>query len=478
MPPSPRCRPTFGRVTDVVLLTRALRLHDHPALAEAVARSPSVVPLFVLDDAIAASAFAAPNRAAFLCGTLARLRLDLRAIGGDLVVRRGDPARAAAAVAAEVDAPVLHATEDVTGFAERRQRALADACAAQGTELRLHPGVAIVGPGAVRPVGGDHYRVFSPYSRAWADAPRRPIAPTPTRVELPPGLSAGDLPEAQELAEGPPSPELPEPGEAAALAQLDRWAEDGLDGYEAGRDALAAHGTSRLSPYLHFGCLSPLEVESRLATRRGAAPFVRQLCWRDFYHQVTAAFPGIASQDYRPRGDEWAEDPDGAQVWRDGRTGYPIVDAGMRQLLAEGWMHNRTRLLTASFLVKDLRIDWRVGAAHFLDWLVDGDIAQNSANWQWVAGTGNDTRPNRVFNPMRQAERFDPDGRYVRRYVPELAGVEGKAVHQPWTLGGDELDRLGYPPPIVDHHAAAAALRSRGGGRPAGGDQQALPGMG
>ncbi len=185
------------------------------------------------------------------------------------------------------------------------------------------------------------------------------------------------------------------------------------------------------------------------------------MAWRDFHHQVLAARPDAARADYRPRGDAWREDPEALQAWREGRTGYPIVDAGMRQLRTEGWMHNRARLIVASFLTKTLYLDWRAGARHFLDHLADGDIANNQLNWQWVAGTGTDTRPNRVLNPLRQAERYDPTGRYVRRWVPELAGLENpREAHQPWRLGTSTLRRLGYPSPIVDLDTARNRFRA------------------
>jgi deoxyribodipyrimidine photo-lyase len=197
-----------------------------------------------------------------------------------------------------------------------------------------------------------------------------------------------------------------------------------------------------LSPYLHFGCVSPVELVGRADRRkRGVEPFLRQLAWRDFHHQVLAARPEAAHRDYRPRGDRWHRDDEALQAWRDGRTGYPLVDAGMRQLAREGWMHNRARLVTASFLTKHLYVDWRLGARHFFDLLVDGDIANNALNWQWVAGTGTDTRPNRVLNPTLQAKRYDPAGAYVRRYLPELGTPD-------------------YPPPIVDHRDAVAAFRA------------------
>jgi deoxyribodipyrimidine photo-lyase len=195
--------------------------------------------------------------------------------------------------------------------------------------------------------------------------------------------------------------------------------------------------------------------------RPGGEPFVRQLCWRDFHHQVLAANPSLPRRDYRPRGDRWSRSRRALEAWRAGLTGYPLIDAAMRQLAAEGFMHNRARMTVASFLTKDLYIDWRQGARHFWDLLSDGEIANNAGNWQWMAGTGNDTRPNRILSPLRQAERFDPEGDYVRRYLPELESIPGKAVHRPWLLDG--FGRLGYPAPIVGHDEAAAAFRARRG---------------
>jgi deoxyribodipyrimidine photo-lyase len=278
-------------------------------------------------------------------------------------------------------------------------------------------------------------------------------------VPAPNALRAGRLPSLAALVDGTPSPDRPEGGETAGRALLRSWGPAGLAQYADTHDDLAADDTSRVSAYLHFGCVSPLELATRFADRDGGEEFVRQLCWRDFYHQVTASFGAIATEDYRPRGDRWRRRSTDLDAWKEGRTGYPIVDAGMRQLRREGWMHNRARLITASFLTKDLYIDWRLGAAHFMHWLVDGDVANNSGNWQWVAGTGNDTRPHRVFNPLRQAERFDPSGDYVRRYVPELASVAGPAVHRPWRLPAEQRTALDYPEPIVEHDEAVARFR-------------------
>jgi deoxyribodipyrimidine photo-lyase len=309
--------------------------------------------------------------------------------------------------------------------------------------------VTVVAPGAMLPTGADHFRVLTPYWNRWRALPLRARVPKPRRIVLPSGLAAGTLPGRADLVRGATSPDLIPGGETQARVRLATWCRGGVSHYAERHDAPAAEGTSRLSPYLHFGCLSPVEVASRCPSSGASEAFLRQLCWRDFHHQVTAAFPAIARTDYRPRGRRWRDDAELLEAWKAGRTGYPIIDAGMRQLAAQGWMHNRARLLTASFLVKDLGLDWRLGARHFLDLLLDGDIANNSGNWQWVAGTGNDTRPNRTFNPIRQALRFDPDGTYVRRWLPELASVPGPRVHTPWALDPAERARLEYCEPLV-----------------------------
>lgn len=448
-----------------MLLNRDLRVHDHPALAQAHLLAEHVVRLYVFDDAILAGSFAAPNRLRFLLESLADLRCALRRRGADLVVRRGDPVAETMTLAGQAQAEAVYVSADVSRYAHNRQARLAAVCEQQRLDFATFPGVTVLPPEALAPAGGDHYRVFTPYWRAWQQSDWRRVAPTPRRLRLPGGVDPGALPTADELVTGAPSPRLPAGGETAGRARASAWTRSAVEHYQDRHDDLPGDATSRLSPYLHLGCVSALETARSVAGRPGAETFVRQLCWRDFHHQVTAAFPGIASTDYRPRADRWRDDPGAAAAWREGRTGFPVVDAGMRQLAHEGWLHNRARLIVASFLTKDLFLDWRVGAAHFLHWLVDGDIANNSGNWQWVAGTGNDTRPNRMFNPLRQADRFDPHGDYVRRYVPELADVEGSAVHRPWKLPADRRCRLPYPRPIVDHDHAAHAYRQR---RPAG----------
>jgi deoxyribodipyrimidine photo-lyase len=433
--------------TAIVLFTRDLRVHDNLALSTAAREAERIVPLFVFDDAILGTAFARPNRVAFLLDALRDLDASLTRRGGRLVLRSGDVVAETLALAREVRAETVFVAEDASGYAQRRQRRFAEGCRTDRVALRLTPGVSVAPLLSIEASSGQHYRVFTPFHRAWSRAPRRPVEAPPRRLSMPTGMSRERLPALSGLVSGRPSPELPPGGEPAGRRRVSAWLRSGAAGYDAGHDDLAADATSRLSPYLHFGCISPLEVARRAAEVAGAAPFVRQLAWRDFFHQLLAARPETAHQDMCPRGDQWSDDTEALEAWKQGKTGYPIVDAGMRQLLREGYMHNRARLIAASFLVHDLRIDWRTGARHFFDWLVDGDVANNVGNWQWVAGTGANPRPTRAFNPLRQAYRFDPDGAYVRRYVPELAAIEGRAVHEPWKL---RKNATGYPTPIVD----------------------------
>ncbi|MEU5513795.1 deoxyribodipyrimidine photo-lyase [Streptomyces griseoaurantiacus] len=462
--------------TSVVLFTADLRLHDHPPLRAALDRASAVVPLFVRDRAVDAAGFAVPNRLAFLADCLRDLDAGLRERGGRLVVRSGDLVEEVCRVAAEADAGEVHMASDVSAHAHRREDRLRTALEAAGRRLVVHDTVtAVRAPGSVTPGGRDHFAVFTPYFRRWSEQRTRPVLDAPRRVPVPEGIGSEEPPDRRELSGL--SPGLARGGEREGRARLAAWLRGGSgdgkgavdvgDGkgagvvgdvgeYEDRHDDLAGDATSRLSPHLHFGTLSPVEVvrEAGGLGGPGAEAFVRQLAWRDFHRQVLAARPAAAHEDYRTRHDRWRTEKaarEEVQAWREGRTGYPVVDAAMRQLRHEGWMHNRGRLLTASFLAKTLYVDWRVGARHFLDLLVDGDLANNQMNWQWVAGTGTDSRPNRVLNPVVQGRRFDPEGAYVRRWVPELAEVPGAGVHEPWKLRGAAREAArGYAERVVD----------------------------
>ncbi|WP_369217362.1 cryptochrome/photolyase family protein [Streptomyces flavofungini] len=440
--------------TSVVLFTSDLRVHDHPPLRAAVTGADQVVPLFVRDRHIAETGFAGPNREAFLADCLTDLDRRLRDRGGRLVVRSGDVVAEVRAVMAATDAEEIHMAGGVSGYAHARERRLREALERDGRRLHVHDSViTVLPPGAVTPAGRDHFAVFTPYYRKWSARSPRDVLGPPRTVRVPDHVRSEPVP-GRDGVDGV-SPGLARGGESEGRARWKAWLRKDADGYAEGQDDLAGDATSRLSPHLHFGTVSATELVRGARTREGegAENFVRQICWRDFHHQVLAARPRSASTDYRTKQDRWRKGEaaeEEIRAWQEGRTGFPVVDAAMRQLLHEGWMHNRGRLLVASFLVKSLYVDWRVGARHFLRLLADGDIANNQMNWQWMAGTGTDSRPNRVLNPVRQGQRYDPRGDYVRRWVPELKDLAGAAVHEPWKLSKKERERYDYPEPLIE----------------------------
>ena len=448
--------------TAVVLYTRDLRVHDHPGLVEAARSSEYVIPLFVLDDDLLDRS--GPNRIAFLVDALGDLRESLRERGADLVIRRGNPVAETLRLCRDVGAETVFVGEDVSPYARRREHRLAAACQSAGIELRVEGGMTVAQLAAIVPDGGDHYRVFTPYWRRWREAPRRGPLSAPTQLRLPSGVAASEFTPVPQLNGRSASPGVARGGESEGRRRLTRWLADGLPSYARSRDRLDVDGTSRLSAYLHFGCLSPLEVVTRALEQPDSDEFVRQLCWRDFFHQLLAENPETTHRDLHPGTDDRRSDYDALERWRGGLTGYPIVDAGMRQLAFEGWLPNRARLIVGSFLTRNLGVDWRSGAAVFFDLLVDGDVASNAGNWQWVAGTGANRRRNRVLAPLAQARRFDPDGDYVRTWVPELRALPGPLVHEPWKAE-DSLLAPEYPAPIVEPASTPQSRRRAHAGR-------------
>jgi deoxyribodipyrimidine photo-lyase len=447
--------------TALLWFRRDLRLADHPALTLALREYERVVPVFVLDDALLHGRYASAPRAAFMLGCLRALDARLRERGSGLVIRHGPPARELAALARACRAEAVLWTSDVAPYARSRDVAVAHALRAAGVRPRPQGGGYVVDVSRPRTRGGTPFAVFGAFHRHWLGIDRRPVHRAPGALPaLPRAVTAGGLP-------GGAGPGLAEPhcapGEAAARAALARWLDGPLDGYADAHDDLGAGGTSGLSPYLRWGCVSARECEARAQRRGGAGAraWIRQLCWRDFHAHVLLAHPGSARAELqeRYRALEWADDPEGLAAWKAGETGYPLVDAGMRQLARTGWMHNRARLVTGAFLTKDLHIDWRHGEAHFAALLLDGEPAQNAGNWQWVASTGADPAPyfRRMFNPVTQQRRFDPGGAYVRRWVPELRDVPPRRLCEPWTMTGAEQAAAGcvigrdYPAPLVDH---------------------------
>ncbi|TQJ52292.1 deoxyribodipyrimidine photo-lyase [Phycicoccus sp. SLBN-51] len=425
----------------VVWLRRDLRMRDHPALTEAAHAGETVLPLFVLDPQLIDEA--TPRRDHLL----ASLRALDDAMDGRLVVRRGRPEEVVAAVSEEVGAESVHVSAETTPYGRRRDERVRQRLERDGRSMVATGTPYAVGPGTLTKPDGTAYQVFTPFSKAWRSHGWPGPAPMPRGLRW-----------ARADSEGiPEGPEVDGAGEESARRRWKRWLDEHLGGYDGERDRPDLDSTSRMSAPLKYGELHPRTLLADIAAHegarsQGARTYTDELCWREFYADVLWHHPESAWHDLKPALSSMtysrARKP--LEAWQRGETGFPMVDAGMRQLLTEGWMHNRVRMITASFLVKDLHIWWPEGARHFLAHLRDGDIASNNHGWQWVAGTGTDAAPYfRVFNPVTQGMKFDPDGEYVRRWVPELRHLAGKAAHEPWEH--DEGYAHGYPERIVDH---------------------------
>ena len=460
-----------------------LRLRDNTALAQVAREADALVPVFVLDERILCSPRTGAPRVRFLLDCLARLARDLGARGLPLVVRRGDPRSVIPQLLRETRADRLAFNRDTTPYAKRRDAAVVREAERLGVRVLAPKDRVIFESGEVLTQSGEAYAVFTPYRRAWQrrldESPQRPrpLGPLPAAL---PGIASERLPTPAELGVGGDATHLPTGGEAAARRRLERFLSGPVADYAEARDLPARDGTSRLSPYLRFGAISVRECyhaaseasAADVRRARGAARWQDELVWREFYAAILEAHPRVERESYQRVYDRiaWSRDDAGFAAWCEGRTGFPIVDAGMRQLAQTGWMHNRVRMLAASFLVKDLWIDWRRGERFFFQRLVDGDPGSNNGGWQWSASTGTDAAPwFRIFNPVAQARRFDPDGAYVRRFVPELRDAPEDCVHEPWLaplLGGS------YPAPIVSHAerrelALARFQAARASGAPA-----------
>lgn len=427
---------------------RDLRLADNHALLTALADHDDVVPLFVVDPLLVGRSGA--PRLAYMCDALAALD---RSMDGALVYRHGDPVDVVPALAAEVGADTVYAASDFAPYGSRRDAEVAKRLGAAGRRLAFVGSPYAVAPGAVNKDDGTAYAVFTPFSKRWRAVgwERSVSAPADPTWHGAPTVHC----------DGPPSrPDvdfaLPPSDESAVAAQ---WAEfrdrgpGGLDGYKDRRNDPSVPGSSRMSAALRWGLVHPRQLLDDLGTSADHDHYRSELCWREFYGDVLFRNPTTGWQNLNRRMDKIALDSgkkaeERFATWCRGQTGYPIVDAGMRELVTTGWMHNRVRMIVASFLVKDLHLPWQWGARFFMRHLVDGDLASNSHGWQWTAGTGTDAAPYfRVFNPVLQGERYDPTGDYVRRFVPELADVPTSTIHAPWTKGVP----LGYVPPMVDH---------------------------
>jgi deoxyribodipyrimidine photo-lyase len=453
--------------TNIWWIRRDLRLADNQALTAALAHAERVVPVFVLDPELLDSPYVGDKRVAFLLGGLRQLDADLRARGSRLVVRHGEPLSELKALLDETAATGIFAEEDFSPYARTR-----DAGVAERLPLRLHPGVTVRPPGVVLKADGTPYTIFTPFSRTWKALPlpsEGGILATPASLPAVPDVHSLTIPDAPALPSAEPFP----PGEAEAERRLDAFVEAGaplIYRYAEGRNRLDQEGTSQLSPYLRFGMVSArrvvgialkaVEAAPNPQARQSAEAWFNELIWREFFVHILHHFSHVRGSSFRPEYDRiaWENDAVDLAAWCEGRTGYPVVDAAMRQLIQAGWMHNRARMIVASFLVKDLLVDWRWGEQFFMQHLVDGDPAANNGGWQWTAGTGTDAAPYfRIFNPVLQGKRHDPHGRYVRLWVPELAGVPDRFIHEPWKMPADVQQEAGcaigeaYPAPIVDH---------------------------
>jgi deoxyribodipyrimidine photo-lyase len=462
--------------TAIWWVRRDLRLHDNDALNAALAGHDCVIPVFILDPALLAAPDAGDVRVAFLFGGLRALDADLAARGSRLIVRHGAPRTELTQLIRETGATAIYAEADPWPYARSR-----DGDIAARLPLQLTSGITVRPPDLVCKADRSPYTVFTPYSRAWQALPPPSLSDlrsAPERLPAPlAGLASLPVPARPALTSDVPFP----PGEAEALRRLHAFTAPGelapIYRYADGRNRMDRTGTSELSPYLRFGMVSAkramvaaLDAAERAAdaaARRGAETWCSELIWREFYMSILHHFTAVLDREFREdlRAIPWANGQDDFTAWCEGRTGYGVVDAAMRQLVQTGWMHNRARMIVASLLVKDLLVDWRWGERFFMQHLVDGDPAANNGGWQWTAGVGTDAAPYfRVFNPVLQAERFDPEGAYVRRWVPELARVPDGFIHRPWTMPPDEQRRAGciigkhYPAPILDHAWARARV--------------------
>lgn len=449
----------------VVWFRRDLRLHDHPALSAALGHR-RVLCLFVLDDRLLRGRYASPNRAWFLRESLRALEDQVAQLGGALLIRNGRPEEVVPAVAREAGAAAVLVSRDYGPFGRTRDRLVAKALAGMGTQFAEFPGVLAVEPEDVVSKAGGPLSVFTPFFRRWREVPLREVLPAAGRIPPPP-IGFQRAARWREDPDKPPADVLPG-GEPAARHRLEAWLTGGLARYADDRDRLDLEGSSRLSQDVRWGLLSVNELRQRVQGM-DAATFERELAWRDFYMHLAWHLPGVLQEPLRPtkRSLPWSADHAQLGAWQEGRTGFPVVDAAMRQLVATGWMHNRARMIVASFLTKNLFIDYREGERFFLRHLVDGDVAVNNGGWQWASSTGTDAQPYfRVFNPVLQGRRFDPEGRFVRRWIPELATVPVRYLHEPWAMPSDVEKEVGcvvgwdYPAPIVSPAGAVPRARA------------------
>lgn len=463
-------------------VTRDLRLFDNPVLQQALAESDEVIPLFLLDEHLKETHEMARGRNGFLLAGQRQLDHALRQIGSRLIIRRGKPADFFPGFLNEVGGSAVYVLNDPTPYCATRDQAVAEK-----VPLNVVNGFLIRPEADVRKKDGSVYTVFTPYKKRWLSHPlphRRDLLPAPEKISTSADIASKPFPGYTHPVETDHFPS----GEAEGRRRLHHFVDRSILNYAEQRNYPAVAGTAALSPYLHFGMVSAREAAvlalEKLAEvgnqngREGVETWLSELIWREFYNVILINFPHVEAGNFRSEYDRvaWLDDTAGFEAWCKGETGYPLVDAAMRELNNTGWMHNRARMVVASFLVKDLLIDWRWGERYFMEKLVDGDLAANNGGWQWAAGTGTDAAPYfRIFNPVSQSKKFDAAGEYIRKWVPELSKLGNKEIHAPWEIKPLEQKMYGvvidrdYPAPIVNHKMArertlAAYKKARGGG--------------
>lgn len=448
---------------------RDLRLHDNTALHAALQSGLPVLPVFILDPALLQSPYVGAPRLAFLLDGLRALDAELALYGGRLLICRGRPHEVLPQLIREHEARALYFNRDYSPLSRRRD---AQVSAAAGVPVHIYDDALLVNPEALHKGDGSPYTVYTPFWRKWQSLPKNPVSSSSFRggqFATVPGPGIGQMlaePDSLSPIAAPPA------GPGQALSRLQAFMDGPIYHYSMQRNALPPDpfalprpdGPSYLSPWLRFGMLSPRQAywAARAAwhtapgpqARESVTTWVSELAWREFYVHILHHFPHVMQRSFRGEYDAlpWRDAPDELAAWQEGQTGYPLVDAAMRQLKAVGWMPNRARMVVASFLTRHLLIDWRAGERHFMQWLLDGDPAANNGGWQWAAGTGTDAQPYfRIFNPTEQARRFDPQGHYIRRWVPELHDVPDTHIHEPWQMPHPPRS---YPPPIIKHKIA------------------------
>ncbi len=437
---------------------------DNTALSAASRQGARVLPVYVLSDGQSPCRWTGANRRQFLCGCLAALSDGLHSTGGRLVIRRGEAVGELEKLASESGAEAIFFNRDPDPFGRATEERLEKMAARTGVRLHACKDVCLHEHDEILTGSGAPYRVFTPYAKAWAKAPRPGMSPRPHHLATPSGILSLPLPTLATWGQSGPAPGLPASGEKAARKRMKEFLAGGLARYGADRNLPAGRTTSRLSQDLRFGLLSAREIFSEVEKRAAELPadardsagkFVGELIWREFYMQILRHFPHVLDHEFNPafRGMRWPGKPEHFERWKAGATGFPIVDAAMRELDGTGFMHNRTRMIAAMFLTKDLHLDWRLGESYFMQKLADGEIASNNGGWQWSAGTGADAAPYfRILNPWTQTQRYDPEGSYIKTWVPELRDVAPEKFRSPPARGFSLAKD--YPPPLVDHAQA------------------------